>query len=167
MKPLAPELYRLRLTVTRRTHDTLRRVQELLRHSIPTGDMAEIVDRALTLLLADLERAKGALASRPRAARPPATASRHIPAAVRRQVWTRDGGQCAFVGTEGRCRERGFIEFHHLTPYAAGGGATVDNIELRCRAHNVHEAEVYFGSRFPLLAREGRVGYSVRTESMS
>jgi hypothetical protein len=72
--------------------------------------------------------------------------SRHVPAAVRRAVWTRDGGRCAFVSENGRrCTERGFIEFHHTAPYAAGGEATVDSIELRCRAHNLYEGELDFG----------------------
>jgi hypothetical protein len=60
-------------------------------------------------------------------------------------------GQCAFVGMTGRCSERGFLEFHHVAPFAAGGSATTENIELRCRAHNIHAAELFFGS---LLARE-------------
>jgi hypothetical protein len=50
--------------------------------------------------------------------------------------------------------ERGFLEFHHLEPYAVGGRAVVDNVALRCRAHNVYEAERYFGDRLPLLVRE-------------
>ena len=29
--------------------------------------------------------------------------------------------------------------------WAAGGRATVENIQLRCRAHNDYESEVYFG----------------------
>ena len=57
LTPLAPDRYKVQLTVTRATHDKLRRAQDLLRHSIPTGDLAEIVDRAVTMLLADLERA--------------------------------------------------------------------------------------------------------------
>ena len=49
------------------------------------------------------------------------------------------------MGAEGRCRETSFLEFHHVEPFAVGGDATSDNIELRCRAHNTHEARVYFG----------------------
>jgi predicted restriction endonuclease len=61
-------------------------------------------------------------------------------------VFLRDLGRCAFVGTQGRrCGERAFVEFHHRRPYAAGGEATVDNIELRCRRHNGLEARLYFG----------------------
>jgi hypothetical protein len=157
--PLAPERYKVQFTVSRETHDKLRCAQNLLRHSIPNGDPAAIFDRALTLLIADLEQAKVAATERPRAARPPVSGSRHIPAAVRREVWKRDGGQCAFVGTQGRCTERGFLEFHHVEPYAVGGQAVVQNVELRCRAHNVHEADQYFGSRLPLLVREMGLSY--------
>ena len=160
----------MQFTVSRETHDKLRRAQDLLRHSIPTGDAAAIFNRALTILLADLERAKLAAAVQPRSARSAASGSRHVPAAVKREVWKRDGGQCAFVGTEGRCTERGFIEFHHVRPYADGGATVVENLELRCRAHNVYEAE-------QILAVSCRcscarpvapitVGDSVRTENM-
>jgi hypothetical protein len=56
--PLAPERYRIQLTVSRETHDRFRRAQALLRHAVPSGDAAEIFDRALTLLVEDLERQK-------------------------------------------------------------------------------------------------------------
>jgi len=71
--------------------------------------------------------------------------SRHIPAAVKREVWKRDSGRCAFVGTLGRCTEEAFLEFHHVIPFAEGGAATTTNIELRCRAHNAYEAQQHFG----------------------
>jgi len=145
--PLTPERYKVQFTVGRETHEKLRRVQDLLRHSVPNGDPGEIFDRALTLLLEHLEKTKFAhVRKQPRAPRPIAPGSRHIPAAVRRAVWKRDGGQCAFQGTQGRCPERGFLEFHHVVPYACGGPATAQNIELRCRAHNQYEAETLFPS---------------------
>ncbi len=72
--------------------------------------------------------------------------SRHIPAAVRREVWHRDRGRCSFIGTDGhRCTQRGMLEYHHVVPYAAGGDATASNTTLRCRHHNSFEAERYFG----------------------
>jgi hypothetical protein len=154
--PLAPERYKVQMTVSRETHDKLRRVQDLLRHQVPDGDPAVVVDRALTLLLQDLERTKVGVARTPRAGRTATPGSRHIPAAVRRQVWKRDGGQCAFEGHMGRCSERGFIEFHHVVPFADGGATTTDNLQLRCRAHNVYEAEIHVG---PLLIRERPVAY--------
>ena len=73
--------------------------------------------------------------------------SRHIPNAVKRAVWYRDAGQCAFVADSGhRCTERTFLELHHIHPYALNGAATVGNISLRCRKHNRYEAELVFGS---------------------
>jgi 5-methylcytosine-specific restriction endonuclease McrA len=143
--PLAPDRYKVQLTVNRGTYEKLRRAQDLLRHRVPNGDAAEIFDRALSVLVETLEREKCAMTNAPRAARRRTTESRHIPAAVKRAVWTRDSGQCAFVGRQGRCTERGLLEFHHVHPYAAGGEPTAENIELRCRSHNVHEAEQFFG----------------------
>lgn len=32
-----------------------------------------------------------------------------------------------------------------MKPYAVGGPPTVANIELRCRAHNAYEADLYYG----------------------
>jgi hypothetical protein len=143
--PLAPERYKLQFTISRDTHDKLRRVQALGRHVLPSADPAEIFDRALTLLLQDLERRRCAAVASVRPAREVASGSRHVPASVKRAVWRRDDGRCAYIGREGRCTERGFLEYHHVKPYAAGGAATTANIELRCRAHNAHEASLFFG----------------------
>ena len=152
--PLSPERYRVQFTVGPETHENLRRAQELLRREIPDGDPATIFDRALKLLLEDIAREKFAATSKPRPERPTAEGSRHIPARVKRAIWLRDGGQCAFVARSGRrCRQRAILEFHHVDPYAIGGEATVANVSLRCRAHNVHEAERLFGSFAPVRTR--------------
>ncbi len=163
IKPLAPERFKVQFTVDRHTYDKLRQVQDLLRHSIPNGDPAAIFDRALTLLLANLSRTKFADADRPRAGREAKRGSRHVPATIRREVWRRDGGQCAFHGDKGRCRETGFLEFHHVVPYARGGATTTANLELRCRTHNVYEAEQQFPHQAPpLFARETRADHGIR-----
>jgi hypothetical protein len=153
---LAPQRYKVQMTIGQETHDNLRRVQDLLRHCVPSGDPAVIFDRALTLLLRDLERRKLAVVERARADGTAAPGSRHVPASVKRAVWARDGGQCAFVGTDGRCTARGFLELHHVEPFALGGPTTVDNLQLRCRAHNAYAAEMAFGS---FVLREEEVGY--------
>ena len=71
-------------------------------------------------------------------------------------MWRRDDGRCAFVGRSGRCRETGFLEFHHVEPYAAGGSMTVENIQLRCRAHNQYEARLFFDNEVNFV-REDRL----------
>jgi hypothetical protein len=167
---LAPDRYRVQFTMSAATHDKLRRVQDLLRHVSPTGDPAEVFDRALTVLLTQLERRRMAVAARPRtaaalpapapteprqAAATPPQRSRYVPAALRRAVWTRDDGRCAFVGTQGRCTERGLLEMHHVVPFAEGGLTTIDNLELRCRAHNAHEARLWADDLWESAAQLG------------
>jgi hypothetical protein len=163
VQPLAPERYRVQFTMSREMHDTFRRVQELMRHRVPDGDPAVIFDRALTLLANQLEREKCAAAAKPRHDDPDAQATtgrsgrnRYVPAAVRRSVWARDEGRCAFVGTHGRCTERGFLELHHVEPFAAGGETTAGNLQLRCRSHNAYEARLYFD---PPCVREAAATY--------
>ena len=151
---LAPERYKIQFTASQEMHEKLRYAQDLLRHVVPSGDVAGVFDRALSALIEQLEKQNCAATSRPREPRASTPGSRHIPSAVRREVWRRDGGRCAFVGARGRCSERGFLEFHHVMPFAAGGAADAGNIELRCRAHNLHEAELFFEAE---VVRESRV----------
>ena len=147
--PLAPSRYLIRVTVSDATYGKFERAQSLLRHSIPDGDAAAVLDRALTLLVADLERTRLATTQRhvrrTQQTSAPTSRSRHVPASVKREVWARDGGQCAFVGRDGRCRETGFLELHHMVPYADGGRTSADNLQVRCRSHNAFEAERWFG----------------------
>ncbi len=146
VRALAPERYEVRFTASAETCAKLRRAQDLLRHAVPNGDTAAIVDRALTLLVADLERKKFAATDRPRPSRRTSGSARKPPAHVKRAASRRDAGRCAFVGTNGRrCETRAFLEFHHVIPYAMGGEATVENIQLRCRAHNGYEAGLFYG----------------------
>lgn len=144
---LAPGRYEIRLTVSGETREKLRTAQDLLRHAIPDGDTAEVFDRALTELISVLLRRKRGGDTTLPAPRSVASGSRHVPAAVRRAVWLRDGARCAFVARSGkRCPARAGLEFHHRKPYAVGGSSTVDNIALRCRAHNLYEGELIFGT---------------------
>jgi hypothetical protein len=99
-------------------------------------------------LLADLARKKFADTRKPRRTRAKEPRARDASAAVKGAVWVRDLGRCKFIGPTGhRCYERRFVEFHHIDPYALGGEATVEKIELRCRRHNDYEGRLYFGKR--------------------
>lgn len=79
---------------------------------------------------------------------PDARRSRHIPAAIRRAVYERDGGRCRYVDESGRrCPERNRLEYHHLHPFGMGGGHALENVRLLCPAHNLHAAERDYGRR--------------------
>jgi 5-methylcytosine-specific restriction endonuclease McrA len=158
--PLAVDRYLLKVTVSGEARAKLERARDLLRHQIPSGDPAAIVERALTALVEQLERTKCAATRRPRTKGRTTSMSRPVPAAVKRAVWTRDEGRCAFVGTDGRCRESGFLEFHHVVPFARGGPTSAENLQLRCRAHNAYEAEREFGARSRVRRKRALSGQS-------
>src|SRR5688572_2590483 len=85
----------------------------------------------------------------------PRRRGRQVPAALRRAIFERDEGRCTFRSDSGeRCRERAHLEFHHLVPFARGGEHRLDNLTLRCRAHNALAAEQDFGRDFVALARD-------------
>jgi hypothetical protein len=147
--PIARERFLLQVSIGQSTRDNLRYAQELLSHEIPSGEIAEVLDRALKLLVARLEKRKFAAACKPRQTQRATTSRRHVPAQVKRAVWERDGGQCTFVSEGGRrCLARELLEYDHIDPVARGGHATVTNMRLRCRAHNPYAAECVFGAGF-------------------
>jgi hypothetical protein len=135
--PVAPERFLLQVSIGCRLRDKLRHAQELASHQIAPGDVAELVERSIDLLIAELEQRKFAATSRPRTVQRRATSKRTIPAHVKRVVWERDGGRCTFVSETGhRCASRRLPEFDHIDPVARGGEATVDGMRLLCHAHN-------------------------------
>jgi hypothetical protein len=97
VKPLAADRYEIRFTASAATRDKLKVAQDLLRHAIPSGDIAAIFDRALSEL----------------------------------------------------------IEAHSRRKMAVGGKATIADIQLRCRAHNGYEADVFFGADRRSRAADG------------
>jgi hypothetical protein len=152
--PLAPERYAIQCTVDQHTYEKLKHAQALLGHAVPTGELAQVLERALDALIAQLERQKFARTGHPRACCHSDDA-RHIPASVKREVWERDGGRCTFIGENGhRCESRTRLEYDHAEPVAQGGRPTVKGLRLRCRAHNQLEAERRFGRDFMNTKRE-------------
>jgi 5-methylcytosine-specific restriction endonuclease McrA len=152
---LSPRRYKVEITIDRDTHDKLRMLEDLLSYQYGNTDPAVIVSQALDLLLTETLKKKAAVTDRPRrkrdsnGSRPEATRTRAIPAAVRREVWKRDTGRCAFVDDRNkRCSGTRALEYHHIRPYGKGGGHEADNIALRCRAHNQHQADLDFGRAF-------------------
>ena len=145
--PLAPERYKLQVTLSRETHDKLRRAQALARHALPDGDVGSILDRALTLLIDHLERRRFARVASPR--REPRARVLHRDATYRRP----SGGPCgsamrdaarSWDGQAGAARPRSSSSITSRRT-TAGGAGTADNIQLRCRAHNQYEARLFFG----------------------
>ena len=124
LSPLGADRFKVQFTASKQLHDKLRQAQDLMRHELPDGDIAQVLERALDLLIADRMKKRFAQTTKPRTPRtaPPKPGTRHIPNEVQRQVLERDGTRCTFVSQSGkRCEQRGWLQLHHEHPFARGG----------------------------------------------
>jgi hypothetical protein len=168
VEPLAPGRYKVQFTASAELRVKLEKLQALMRTAVPNGDLATIIEDAVTEKLRRLEARHFACTAKPRGRwssgtaletpavsgvapsihRASASLTRHIPAVVRRTVYERDGGRCRYVDPQGRrCRARERLEFHHLHPYGYGGDHGTGNIQLMCHTHNALLAEIDYGTR--------------------
>lgn len=168
--PFTNDLFRFHFTGTRSCRDKLREAQGLLRHRVPDGDVGTIFEMALDALIAQVKKERFAVGRKPRVAAAKTAfvassankpskkkPSRHIPAAVRRAVYERDGGRCTFTDESGRrCRATSPLQFHHVDGFAKTGRHDVDRLRLVCRAHNQHAADKMYGRAFMDQARASR-----------
>lgn len=164
IEPLAPARYKVQLTASAELKGKLELARDLLRHAVPSGDYATILERALDLLIADVKKSRFGATSRPRSAGevaaavpqdelgsamdqvPDDRASCVIPRATRRIVAERDELRCSWVNEDGqRCGARAWLEYDHRWPRGKGGPTTPDYLRLVCRAHNRFEAERAYG----------------------
>jgi hypothetical protein len=166
--PLAEDTFKVQFTASRALRDKLREAQDLLRHSVPNGELAAIVERAIDLLIADVKKKRFGVGRKPKPSAAAAStdgegaSTRHVPALIRREVYERDGGRCTFIDAGGRrCAEMGGLEFDHVDGFARTGTHSASGIRLRCRAHNLYAAEQMYGRAFMEKARNrGRAGSS-------
>jgi hypothetical protein len=149
IEPLSEARYKVELTASTELRDKLERARDLMAHRNPGGDLAVVVERALDLLLAQLEKERlgKKFTHRPPPREPQGTAKKAgaITRAVRRQVFERDGEQCTFFHEGERCPSRALLELDHVTSRALGGSDEGSNLRVRCRMHNRLHAEQVFG----------------------
>ena len=149
VEPLSPARYKVQFTASAELHDKLERLSALMRSKVPGGDLAAIIERAVTEKLERLEARRYAQTRAPRKGLGDtdiSPASRHIPAPVRRAVRDRDGDRCRYVDEQGRrCSARDRLEFHHRLPFGMGGDHSPGNLHLVCKSHNRYLAERDYG----------------------
>ena len=158
----SPGRFALHGTMTQEMHDDLRYAQALSSHVQASRDPMQVLARALREHVQTLEKRRFRASARSRRRRGSrSTNPRHIPLAVCKEVWLRDGGQCAFVSESGRrCPARERLEIDHLDPVARrshpseSGPPTADRLRLCCRAHNQYAAEQVYGAGFIQQKRE-------------
>jgi hypothetical protein len=158
VEPLTANLRRLHVTVSRKFLEMLDEARDGHSRSVRGATTEQVLEAALALLLEKQAKARGQV-KRPRTSVPasvdaaPEAASpspfaepppprragprEHVPAAVRRAVWERDGGRCQWpLDSGGCCGSTHRIELDHLVPWPRGGTPTMDGLRLLCRPHN-------------------------------
>jgi 5-methylcytosine-specific restriction endonuclease McrA len=161
LQAVSRDQWSLRVTLDAALRDDLETLKILLSHKLPIGDLTELLREAVRCAIEKHGKRRGAV--QPQRARGAAAASRPtsaraIPAAVRRQIWERDGGRCTFQAEDGRrCESRWQLEFDHVESAARGGPPTADNLRLRCRRHNIlHAGEVFGREHMARFRRNAR-----------
>jgi len=145
VEPLRPERYRLQVTIGTELRETIERAKDLMRHRNPSGDLEVLLDEAMKLLVAKLERERLAKTERPSKKEPKA---KGISRAARREVFERDGMRCTFVDQHGhRCTATGFLELDHTHARGRGGSDDPTNLRVLCRAHNLWLAKQEYGAQ--------------------
>ena len=142
--PLSAGRFHVEFTMTAATKDKLEQVLDLMSHGNPRHSLATAFDRALEVLLRDLEKQRLGKTARPRKSR----GAKHgnFARSTLRAVYARDGVQCAFVSEAGvRRTSRVFLQTDHVVARALGGSGEVLNARVLCRPHNLYEAERTFG----------------------
>jgi 5-methylcytosine-specific restriction endonuclease McrA len=152
LEPISETQHVLRVTVPQAFVDDLEAVRDALSHVIPDRQLEKVLHECIRRTLEQHVRRrtgsdKTAETKAEKIDRKAPPRGRYLPVQVRRQVWRRDEGRCAFVSADGRrCGATYKLEFHHVHPYAKGGAATVENISVRCAMHNGFHAVMDFAS---------------------
>jgi len=150
IEPLSPARYKVQFTASAELREKLERLQALMRSSHPDGDLAAVIEAAVTEKLERLEARRFGRTKSPRktiAESEIAPRTRHVPAAVKRAVGERDEHRCRYVDAHGnRCPARARLEYHHRHTFALGGNHSPGNVSLLCRVHNRLMAEVDYGA---------------------
>jgi 5-methylcytosine-specific restriction endonuclease McrA len=152
--------------------ELLEEVRAPASHREPEGNLLSLMKRGLEAYWRELQKQRFGVGRKPRRVRREAVGksparSRHVPAAVSREVYLRDDGRCTFCSKDGRrCGARRYLQLDHVTPWAVDGQSSVENLRLRCRAHNLHAARLYFGAGF-MRNKQGRAAATGSAAALS
>ncbi len=158
MRAVSEGQWSLRVTVDRALKEDLEALSMLLGHKIPRSDLAAVLHEAIRCGLEKHGKRKGAVKPVRKVARKttPVKNPTTVTVEVRRQVWERDQGRCAWTSPDGkRCNSRWQLEVDHVEPAARGGVATLESVRILCKAHNLLYAEQVYGREHMRKYRKG------------
>jgi hypothetical protein len=148
LEPLTPDLRRLHMTVSKQFIDKLEAARKGQGHAQPGASAEKVIEAALDLFLAQQAKRRGEV-KKPQQNPRPSKNPGHVPAAVRREVWSRDEGKCTWpLDSGGICGSTLRLEIDHVVPRGRGGASTVDGCRLLCAAHNQLAARQVYGDEW-------------------
>lgn len=158
VRSISEEKTLVQFVADKKLMNKIERLKWLLSHQNVEGRYDQLFEKVIDMALEKLDpekrrerRAKKAKKGALGESSPPAleveTRNRHIPQAIRDQVWTRDRGRCQYQApvTGKKCESQYCLEIDHRKAYALGGGHQIENLQLLCRNHKQHKARKIFG----------------------
>jgi hypothetical protein len=126
----------------------LEKIRGVLSHKLEQGTLTEVIAHMAKEFWAIIDPGR-----EPKKTRSPQSVTAQkvhtdtIPAAIKRAIWKRDDGCCAFTNQTGKkCGSRHRVQFdHYPTPHALGGPSTEQNLRLACFQHNARHAIQRYG----------------------
>jgi hypothetical protein len=157
VEPLTASERRVHLTVSPAFIEKLEEARLALSHSLPGATVEDVLSAGLDLVL-ERDRKKKGIVPKPRPAPAKAPAepgADYVPAAVRREVWQRDGGRCQWKMDSGEiCGSRLRVELDHVNLRCRGARPIASELRLLCRFHNDVAARAALGD--PVMDRYTR-----------
>ncbi len=150
VRPVGEDRVSVQVTFTKQQYDKLKRIAELLSHTLSESSNAKLLEAAMDVFLerknplTRLVRAR--VAQNDTAAEVPQTA-KFLKPSVRNAVFRKSGGQCECHDRKNdrRCAGRHFLEVNHIRPRVLGGTNETVNLTALCRTHHLLMAERKFG----------------------
>lgn len=145
IKPQRDNSVRMELTFTEEQMASLKRVKDLLSHSLPDATWADIISylsnkqiqKSLGRKEASIQTAKTTQSF------PAAGIRKAIKITTRRELLTKANHCCEFVDATSKKRCSGKFQFQidHIVPLALGGSNAESNLRILCRTHNILAAQ--------------------------
>ena len=142
---------RMNLNIPNDVQDMMTRLQELWAHVDPQMDPVEVIRRAFTLTLKQVDPVQ-----RPKSSKPSESAKHRSNKRLNyygrefdRALWKRAGARCEYVDrqTGRRCDCTFGLQHEHVIAIALGGTNELTNMQLLCSTHNQLRARKVFGDR--------------------
>ncbi|MDR3608842.1 MAG: HNH endonuclease signature motif containing protein [Oligoflexia bacterium] len=144
VRPVTAELAEVRLNLNNETLENLEKLKGLLAHQFPEMTLSDLVAHLAKRALKELDPAQKEVRAK---ASVGTSEVKTIPAAVKREIWRRDGSRCIYVdpATGRRYESRHRLQIDHRIPKGLGGGNDLANLRLLCAQHNAFEAARVYG----------------------